>query len=83
MIPSFRQYVMHATRYPNLWITIRKSCWNTIGNAKNAMETVWLAVNQATRSRQTRMLPNVYMASSVTRRARIVFEKACSFKRFG
>ena len=49
---------MYAIRYRNRWITIRENCWNTIGNAKNVMETVWFVANQTTPNHKRKILPN-------------------------
>ncbi len=46
---------MHATRFPNLSITIRKNWSNTIGSVKHAIETVWSADNLANRNLKTKM----------------------------
>ena len=49
---------MHAIRYRNRWITIHKNCWNTTGNAKNVMETVWFAANQTVLHHKRKILPD-------------------------
>jgi len=68
MIPQFRLCVMHATKFPNPSITIRKSWSNTIGSVKDGIAIVWSVGKPMTRNRKTRMLHNKSLHRTGSRR---------------
>ena len=75
---------MCAIRSRNRWITIHKDCWNTTGNAKNVMETVWFAANQTILHHKRKILPNQLLqaAANLLRGLSAAEPGRCRFESF-